>query len=114
MPADDGRTRRYDDGMTHVRVWKFRPADGREEEFARAYAGDGVWPRLFGKAAGFRGTSLLRPAGAGGWWLSLDRWASEADFHAFQRDFGDEYRALDAELQGIAGEEELVGTFEED
>lgn len=100
--------------MTHVRVWKFRPPKGREDAFAEAYAGEGVWARLFGKAAGFVGTSLMRPTEKGGWWLTLDRWASEGDFQAFQRDFGEEYRALDAELEGVAGDEQFVGTFEED
>lgn len=100
--------------MSHVRVWKFRPAAGREDEFAQAYADDGVWVRLFRKTSGFVGTSLLRPTERGGWWLTLDCWVTEADFHAFQRDFGEEYRALDAELEGVAGEEEFVGTFEED
>ena len=100
--------------MTHFRVWKFKPAEGREGEFAKAYAGDGDWAPLFGKAPGFVGTLLLRPTETGGWWLTLDRWASEADFHAFQRDFGEEYCALDAELEGVAGDEEFVGAFEED
>lgn len=100
--------------MTHVRVWKFKPAAGREDEFAEAYAGQGVWACLFEQASGFVGTSLMRPAERGGWWLTLDRWTSESDFRAFQRDFGDEYRALDTELEGVAGEEEFVGTFEED
>lgn len=100
--------------MTHVRVWKFRPSEGRADEFAKAYSGDGAWVPLFGRASGFVGTLLLRPTKPGGWWLTLDRWASEADFHAFQRDFGEAYRALDAELEGVAGDEEFVGTFEED
>jgi hypothetical protein len=100
--------------MTHVRVWKFRPTERRESEFAEAYSGDGAWACLFGKAAGFLGTSLLRPTEAGGWWLTLDRWASVADFDAFHRDFGEEYRELDVQLEGVAGDEEFVGTFKED
>ena len=100
--------------MTHVRVWKFRPPEGHERAFADAYAGDGVWARLFGQAAGFVGTSLLRPTETGGWWLTMDRWATEADFQAFQRDFGQAYRNLDRKLKGVAGDEEFIGTFEED
>jgi heme-degrading monooxygenase HmoA len=100
--------------MTHARVWKFRPIEGREAQFAEAYSSDGVWSSLFGKANGFRDTALLRPSEPGGWWLTIDRWASEADFQAFQRDFGEEYRALDIELEGVAGEEDFVGAFEED
>ena len=100
--------------MTHVRVWKFRPPEGRETEFAAAYGSTGVWAELFGKAGGYRGTILLGPAETGGWWLTMDRWASESDFEAFQQQFGDEYRALDAKLEGVSGDEQFVGAFEED
>ena len=100
--------------MTHVRVWKFRPPAGRETEFSLAYGADGVWAALFGKARGYLGTSLYRPAEPGGWWLTVDRWNSAAAFEAFGHDFGDEYRALDAELEGVAGEEEFVGAFDEE
>jgi heme-degrading monooxygenase HmoA len=99
--------------VTHVRAWKFRPPEGRELEFADAYSSSGRWADLFSKAPGFRGTTLLRPGQQGGWWLTIDRWDSEADFQAFQDNLGDEYRALDAELEGVAGDEEFVGAFEE-
>ncbi len=99
--------------MTHVRVWKFRPSEGREQEFEAAYSVGGRWAELFGKARGYRGTTLLRPLEPGGWWLTLDRWESVGDFDAFQREFGIEYRGVDAELEGVAGEEQFVGAFEE-
>lgn len=99
--------------MTHVRVWKFRPPEGREQEFEAAYGADGVWAALFGSASGYLGTSLYRPDQVGGWWMTIDRWNSAGDFEAFGHDFGEEYRALDAELEGIAGEEEFIGAFEE-
>ena len=99
--------------MTHLRVWKFRPPPGREDDFALAYGGEGIWAALFGRASGYLGTSLYRPDAPGDWWLTIDRWNSAADFEAFGRDFGAEYRALDAELEGVAGEEEFVGAFEE-
>ena len=99
--------------MTHVRVWKFRPPEGRENDFHQAYCPTGNWARLFEQASGYRGTVLLRPCEAGDWWLTIDRWDSEADFEAFQRDFGVQYRGLDEELEGVAGEEVFVGAFEE-
>ena len=67
--------------MTHVRVWKFRPRQGRQSEFATAYASDGVWSKLFSKACGYRGTVLLSPG--------------------------------DISLEGVAGNEEFVGVFED-
>jgi heme-degrading monooxygenase HmoA len=100
--------------MAHIRIWKFRPPAGREDEFARAYAGDGRWARLFETAEGFLATELLPPADPGEPWLTIDRWRSRDAFEAFQRESGAEYQALDAELEGVAGEEEFVGAFGSD
>ena len=99
--------------MTHVRIWKFRPPADRVDEFAAAYSSGGAWALLFRKAAGFHDTRLLRPGEDGGWWLTVDRWESRQHFESFQRDLGAEYRTLDAELEGVAGEEAFVGAFEE-
>jgi hypothetical protein len=100
--------------LTHLRIWKFRPAHGREEEFALAYGPGGAWPVLFKKGRGYLGTTLYRPAEAGGFWLTIDRWISLDEFEAFGHDLGEEYHALDTQLEGVAGEEEFVGAFEED
>lgn len=100
--------------MTHARVWKFRPPSGREEEFETAYSGSGHWARLFERAPGYCGTVLLRPCETDGWWLTIDRWETEAHFQAFEDEFGVDYRGLDKELEGVAGEEVFVGAFEED
>jgi heme-degrading monooxygenase HmoA len=96
----------------HHRIWKFRPPAGREKVFAEAYGGDGAWAELFSRAQGYRGTEMLRPSEADSWWLTIDRWDSEADFNAFRNALGEDYRKLDAELEGVAGEEEFVGAFE--
>ena len=99
--------------MTHHRVWKFRPPEGREGKFEKAYSSSGVWVQLFRNAPGYQGTTLLKPSEPGAWWLTIDRWDSSADFDAFTEMYGEQYRALDAELEGIAGEEQFVGTFED-
>jgi heme-degrading monooxygenase HmoA len=99
--------------MTHVRIWKFRPPADREAEFALAYGPYGVWAALFGRAGGYLGTELYRPGEPGGWWLTIDRWNSAADFEAFSDAYGDEYRTLDRELEGVAGEEQFVGAFDD-
>ena len=96
----------------HVRVWTYRVAPGREAEFARAYAADGAWVALFRQAPGFLGTELLRPAEVGGWWMTLDRWASAAAFAAFQAAHGAAYAALDATCDALTEEERLVGAFQ--
>ena len=99
--------------MTHVRIWRFEPAPGREQEFAAAYAGDGVWARLFHQAYGFIGTTLLAPDEAGGPWLTLDRWRSRAAFERFQDEHGKDYRSLDSELERLTVGELFIGAFEE-
>ena len=99
--------------MVNTRIWKFLPSKEREQEFAREYSPGGRWAELFGRANGYRGTTLLRPIDAAGSWITLDRWDSERDFEAFSRDFGDDYRSLDRELEGVAGEEDFIGAFEE-
>jgi hypothetical protein len=45
--------------------------------------------------------------------MTIDRWDSLSEFESFGRDYREQYSALDAELEGIAGEEEFVGAFEE-
>ena len=99
--------------MTHHRIWRFRPPAGGEQQFAEAYSSTGDWARLFRNAPGFRGTTLLAPSEAGGWWLTIDRWDSSANFDSFTEVFSDQYRALDAKLEGVAGVEEFVGAFED-
>lgn len=99
--------------MSHVRVWQFQPAPGREEAFAAAYAGDGVWARLFRQADGFVGTTLLTPAEPGGPWLTLDRWQSRTSFDQFQQNSGDAYRRLDAEMESLTADELFIGAFDE-
>src|SRR3954454_11391367 len=97
--------------MAHVRAWLFRPPPEKAAKFALAYGSDGPWAELFGKADGFLGIELLPPAEPGGWWMTLDRWESEAAFKTFQETFADRYRALDSALEGVAGEERFVGAF---
>lgn len=99
--------------MTHVRVWSFQPAPGRESEFAAAYSGDGIWARLFRQAEGFVGTRLLAPREAGGRWLTLDEWASRDAFDRFQGTLGEAYQSLDEELAGLTSNEEFIGAFDD-
>jgi heme-degrading monooxygenase HmoA len=99
--------------MAHHRLWQFRPRPGGERAFAEAYAKHGTWSELFARAEGFVETRLLRPADEGGWWLTIDSWDSLAAFERFQRDYGEEYRALDVALEAVAGDERFVGAFED-
>lgn len=48
----------------------------------------------------------------GGWWITLDRWDSERSFAKFQAEYGNQYRNLDQQLEGVVGEEEYIGAFD--
>lgn len=99
--------------MTHVRIWQFEPGPGREREFAAAYAGDGVWARLFEQAEGFIGTTLLAPVEPGGPWLTIDRWESQLAFERFQAALGEAYRKLDEDLSELTAAEQFIGAFDD-
>ena len=43
----------------------------------------------------------------------MDRWHSLQDFEGFQTELRDQYQALDAKLEGVAGEEVFLGAFDE-
>jgi len=94
-------------------LWEFRVPPDRRDAYETAYGPHGPWARLFAKAAGFIGVELLRCTEQAGRYVTIDRWRSLEDFQAFQRLHGEAYRALDARLEGVAGEEEFVGAFDE-
>jgi len=85
-----------------VRVWEYEVPDDRAAAFAVAYAPDGAWGQLFGRAAGFLGTELYRDAARGDRYLTIDRWQTEQDWRSFRRAFGSAYESLDAQLEGLA------------
>lgn len=94
----------------HVLVWEFRPATGREAEFERAYGPDGDWAVLFQRHPGYLGTELLR--GAGGRYVTIDRWRTRAAFEDFKARHGADYAALDRKMEALTSHEASVGTFE--
>lgn len=97
--------------MTHLRLWRFEVPAETEERFIAAYKSDGDWAKLFATAPGFVRTDLWRAED--GVYLTADHWSSFEDFEQFQANRGDEYRRLDAELEGISGRETFLGAFEQ-
>jgi heme-degrading monooxygenase HmoA len=94
-------------------VWRFRAAEARVGAFEAAHGNDGDWARLFGRAAGYRGTALLRTAEAARSYLTIDRWESAGAWDAFKERCAAEYAALDAACAELIEEEERVGAFSE-
>lgn len=96
--------------MTHLRLWRFEVSEETEERFVAAYRSDGDWARLFATALGFVRTELWRDGD--GIYLTADYWESVTAFEAFQATQGEEYRRLDAELEGVAGIETFLGAYD--
>jgi heme-degrading monooxygenase HmoA len=96
--------------MTHVRLWRFEVPVEHEERFLAAYRPDGDWARLFASAPGFIRTELWRDDS--GAYLTADHWQSLEAFERFQASQGEDYRRLDAELEGVAGIESFLGAFD--
>lgn len=94
----------------HVILWEFRVRPGSEPAFEAAYGANGDWARLFRKAPGYLGTELLRAAQEGRY-LTVDRWASRAEFEAFRDAHRQEYGALDARCEELTIAETPMGTF---
>ncbi len=99
--------------MSYAIVWEFIVPPAKMAEFEAAYGADGVWTHLFSQAAGFIEVKLLRCEDRPGRYLTIDRWISVTAFEDFVRLFAAEYRALDAQLEGVASTEVRVGAFEE-
>lgn len=96
--------------MTHLRLWKFEVPEAIEDHFITAYRSDGDWAKLFASATGFIRTELWHDGD--GVYLTADHWESVTAFEAFQATHGEEYRQLDADLEGVAGIETFLGAFD--
>lgn len=94
----------------HLRLWQFEIPPETEQQFVAAYQSDGDWARLFATAPGFVRTELWRDGD--GIYLTADYWESVTAFEAFQASQGEEYRRLDAKLEGLAGIETFLGAFD--
>jgi heme-degrading monooxygenase HmoA len=90
------------------RVWEFRPAPERLDDFRRVYGAQGAWAELFATQPGFLGTSLLVSLVDPTRCLTLDRWAAPEDWAAFLAASSRRYAELDRECDALViGEREL-------
>jgi len=94
-------------------LWSFQVPTPLEAEFERVYGPAGDWARLFGRAAGYRGTKLLREARSSRRYLTEDSWQSAEDFDRFTAAHRVEYDALDARCEALTTDECLIGIFQD-
>jgi hypothetical protein len=92
----------------YVRVWEYRVPPDLVDRFAAAYGADGAWVRLFARAPGFAGTELFGAVESTDRFLTVDRWQTEEDWHAFLGTWRKDYDALDDELAGVAAVQSLL------
>jgi heme-degrading monooxygenase HmoA len=95
-----------------IRIWQFRVASEKADEFREVYGPDGAWATLFRRETGFLGTELLHSTTHPNIFLTLDRWISPEAWAAFLRTWGDEYAALDRRCAGLSVSEGEIGTFQ--
>ena len=93
----------------YVILWQYRPRPGKELEFEKVYAPNGVWVEFFRKGAGYLGTELLE--GANGTYITIDRWDSKGSYETFSRKHKDEYRQIDMRCEALTAEEIKLGDF---
>jgi heme-degrading monooxygenase HmoA len=96
----------------HVRAWEFQVRLRDRPAFLRQYGPAGEWERLFDRAAGYLGTTLLRDSTEPGRFVTLDAWVDEAAWRAFQAQFSREYHALDEVCARLTICERPLGCFE--
>ena len=95
-----------------VRVWRFRPKGGFEDEFEALYGGDGAWTRLFRLGRGYLGTDVERVTDTPPVYRPIDRWESRAAWDAFRREYGALYDSLDRQAELVTDMEQLVEEFD--
>ncbi len=94
-----------------VVVWQFEIAEEKIAAFEAAYGPDGSWAQLFRTSPNYQGTELLRDAYIPGSYLTIDRWAGEADFRTFRKQHDKEYETLDRASDALTAKETRIGAY---
>jgi len=94
-----------------VVVWQFEVAEEKVAGFEAAYGPEGSWASLFRTSPNYLGTELLRDAYIAGNYLTIDRWASEADFRAFRKQHDQDYEVLDRACDALTSKETRIGAY---
>lgn len=95
-----------------VRIWQFRVASEKADEFREVYGPAGPWAVLFAREIGFLGTELLHSTTHPNIFLTIDTWDSPEAWAAFLRAWGDDYAALDHRCRELTVSEAELGCFE--
>lgn len=94
-----------------VIVWEYQVRPGSERAFEALHGPDGAWAGLFRGQPTYLGTELLRD-GSMPRYLTIDRWASQADYDDFLQSVRPRYAQIDALGDALTVSERLVGRYE--
>src|SRR5579884_4299292 len=92
--------------------YRYRVHPLQVRAFEHAYGSDGRWAKLFARHPGFQRTRLFRHKQDPGIYVTVDVWKTKADYEAFKRKYGDEYRRMDQQLALLKLEESFLGFYE--
>lgn len=92
-------------------LWEYQVKPLQVQEFESVYGKDGDWARLFSKGSGYLGTQLLRDKQLPHRYVTIDHWASQADYEAFLSEWHAEYTALDARCANLTEQEAPLGAW---
>jgi quinol monooxygenase YgiN len=94
-------------------LWQFRAKPDKIEQFERDYGPDGVWAQLFRKSPRYESSVLLRDPAQDASYVVIDIWQDEGSYHAFKKDFQDEYERIDRQCEALTLEEKPLGILDE-
>ena len=94
-------------------LWQFRAKPDKVDEFERDYGPDGVWAQLFHKSPQYERSVLLRDPTQEASYVVIDIWQDEASYHAFKKDFRDEYERIDRQCEALTVEEKPLAILDE-
>jgi len=92
-------------------LWEYLVKPEKRIEFEAIYSPNGAWAELFKKSTGYLGTELLRDETNPQRYLTIDHWRSKEDYEAFLLKYTQEYKALDAQCEGLTESESLLGRW---
>jgi heme-degrading monooxygenase HmoA len=96
-----------------VRVWEYEVVAGREDEFARVYASDGPWARLFARSEGFLGTELFKSVTTAGTFVTVDRFTTADAFRWVLEQHRSSYAELDRAAAALTHSEQEIATTDQ-
>lgn len=92
-------------------IWEFDVAPSRIAEFEQHYGPHGTWVRLFEKAPGYLGTTLLRDRARPQRYVTIDSWESIEAYRAFRSGYASQYEEIDKLCANLTTREASMGEF---